>query len=428
MVFNAFAIIALRLPVLIATFIAPYFLDANQFGRLMLFITIATFLSIFLNANIAVGYGRSIYDKVDPNKFLTQAILFTIICHLLVLILLALLNLYLAYQPGFLLLITMSGMWSVDIMLHQVSIKKGIIHKFILYMFLKYLVITIICIATSAVKILQFDHSFMLLEGCVIPLLCLLIFLKTLKIDKLEYNQFWNHVRHMLRFSLPMIVYNICLLAISQSDRFILGIFHGNELIGRYSYFYTLASFVNIGIISFLNSKLVTFYQNRSTQEAPKDFIFYKLHFIYVGGGGAVIFSGYFFLNFLPSDMQSHLNLLTYTLSALAFGLVFQQVSRELAYQKKTTLLMLTTIVGASLNLILNLLLVPHLAAIGALVATGISFFVMSIVANMLTFGASSLLFGKILLICGTAVGFLIVLPIIEHLASIFKLLVFQLK
>lgn len=404
MIINFIAILSLRFPLLIATFVAPYFLSADDFGQFILMLSITTFLSILVNANIAVGFGRAIYDDFVLSELFKSATAFVAVSHASALFILVLIFYIFDLSVVSLVVLVVSATWSIDIILHQLSIRLKKTKNFVGYMAIKYLALLSFCVLVSSSFDWRFDRAFWVFEGVVIPILMAATFL--VKTTTFRFKQLYllKHMRGMLRFSSPMLVYNLSLISISQADRFVLKFFYGSSIVGVYSYFYSLASILNLVVVSYLNSKLVKFFEARSSQSHPQDKVYIKLHGLqFITGSFAIVLST-FMIDYIPREMRDHLDFLSYSLSALAYSIVFQQACRELAYQKKTKSLLLISLLGALINVGLNFILVPAWGAKGALLATGLTYLILSVLSNKVAYSHSSFLPMKILLMFSVSI------------------------
>lgn len=186
-------------------------------------------------------------------------------------------------------------------------------------------------------------------------------------------------VREMLIYCIPLIPNSISWWISDSSDRYILEFFWGASVIGVYAIAYKLPS-----IISILSTILTSAWQISAVEdfgsEESKEFfsdVYQKYASVYVMVCSGMIlfikmiarilFSGEFYEGW------------KYAIILMA-AVIFQALSGFLgiiyAASKKTKTIFITTIVGAGSNIVLNILLIPSMGALGAAVATLVSYIV----------------------------------------------------
>lgn len=188
-----------------------------------------------------------------------------------------------------------------------------------------------------------------------------------------------NVFMEMLVYCIPLIPNSISWWISDSSDRYILEYFFGASAIGIYAIAYKIPS-----IISILSTILTSAWQISAVDdfgsEESKEFfsdVYQKYASVYVMAASGIIllikiiakilFSGEFYEAWKYAMI-------------LLIAVVFQAMNGFLgiiyAASKKTKKIFITTIIGAGSNIVLNILLIPSMGALGAAIATMVSYVV----------------------------------------------------
>ena len=189
----------------------------------------------------------------------------------------------------------------------------------------------------------------------------------------------WKNIKEYIKFSFPMIPNSISWWVNNSLDKYILTLFWGVSITGIYAAGYKIPSFLTIISSIFLSAWQVSAAKDFGTEETR---LFYSnvyknyLSLVVTVGGliilmsrmlSSVLFSKEFFeaWKFAP---------------ILVFAFVFQTMAGFLGTvytsSKKTSMLFVSTTVGALVNAALNLLLIPYFSNLGAAIATLISYII----------------------------------------------------
>lgn len=184
-------------------------------------------------------------------------------------------------------------------------------------------------------------------------------------------------VREILAYCVPLIPNSISWWISDSSDRYMLDFFWGASVLGVYAIAYKIPS-----IISILSTILTSAWQISAVDDfgskESRDFfsdVYQKYASVYVMVSSVIIlfikviakilFSGEFYEAWKYAII-------------LMVAVVFQALNGFLgiiyAASKKTKTIFITTILGAGTNIVLNILLIPSMGALGAAVATMISY------------------------------------------------------
>lgn len=282
--------------------------------------------------------------------------------------------------------------------------------EYIVYFLLYYLVMVVSTTAQQFTKGLEHVDVFVMsgiittFATCMWNLLLLLVFKMGIRGYLLAYilgyatsvlyifvkEKLWTYwigiraintgvVREMLIYCIPLIPNSISWWISDSSDRYILEFFWGASVIGVYAIAYKLPS-----IISILSTILTSAWQISAVEdfgsEESKEFfsdVYQKYASVYIMACtvmilfikiiAKILFTGEFYEAWKYAII-------------LMVAVVFQALNGFLgiiyAASKKTKTIFITTVLGAGSNIILNILLIPHMGALGAAIATLISYIV----------------------------------------------------
>ena len=193
----------------------------------------------------------------------------------------------------------------------------------------------------------------------------------------------WKYVEEYIRFSFPMIPNSISWWVNNSLDQYILTIFWGVSATGIYAAGYKIPSFLTIISSIFLSAWQISAVKDFGTEETRVFFSdIYKKYSSLVIIFGCLIIT---LSKFIASVLLSNEFFEAWRFApVLVFAFVFQTMAGFLGTiytaSKKTSMLFLSTMVGALVNAGLNLLLIPHYASLGASIATAFSYVVVWII------------------------------------------------
>ncbi len=212
------------------------------------------------------------------------------------------------------------------------------------------------------------------------------------------YTRLWRAVKWrsvsrkvigpLLTFCLPMMVTTICWWVTGVSDRYMVASMCSDELNGLYTAAYKIPTLL-IYAVSIFDSAWKLSVSAEEDPEACRDFysrvwrVYTTVAFL---GGGALILTCRLFARLLFADGYGtawrYIPILT---AATVFTALDTFLGSVYFTGKKTMWSMLTAVAGAGLNVLLNLLLIPRWEAMGASIATLISYFAVCILRLMTT-------------------------------------------
>lgn len=198
-------------------------------------------------------------------------------------------------------------------------------------------------------------------------------------------------IKDILRFCVPMIPATICWWVIGVSDRYMVTYFHGDSVNGLYTAAYKIPNLLtilgNIFIEAWQFSAVV---ENRKRGENESDTEFAARRrtltnffgrvfcgyapLLFITGGAMIMCSQLFARILFDPSFYAAWVYIPVLLAATVFSALSNFVGSVYLVEKKPRMSLLTTAIGALLNVLLNLLLIPSMGAMGAAIATLIAY------------------------------------------------------
>ena len=186
-------------------------------------------------------------------------------------------------------------------------------------------------------------------------------------------------IRNYLKYSIPMIPNSINWWINNSLDKYMLTLFWGVSATGIYAAGYKIPSFLTIISSIFLSAWQISAVKDFGSEEGRKLFsnVYKKYSSLVIMTGGIIISLSYLISKILLSN--EFFNAWKFA-PILVYGYIFQTMSGFLGTiytsSKKTSMLFVSTLVGAIINASLNMLLIPKYSSFGASVATAVSYIV----------------------------------------------------
>ena len=190
-------------------------------------------------------------------------------------------------------------------------------------------------------------------------------------------------MREMLRYSVPMIPTTIFWWVTSVSDRFLVIAMQGSEVNGLYAAAYKAPTLLTLFCTVFIEAWQFSAVSERN--EGERSTFFTRVFAGYQG----LIFMAASALTLLSIPVTRILLADSYFASwqyipplalAMAYSALVTFMGSVYMVRKKSVYSFLTAAVGAVVNVVFNLLLIPKYSAMGAAVATFISYFVVLVI------------------------------------------------
>ena len=202
-----------------------------------------------------------------------------------------------------------------------------------------------------------------------------------INISKEKYDKKLS--KSMLSYSIPLIPNSISWWISNSSDKYILAMYWGLSLNGIYSASYKVSSILSIIINIFSNAWLISAVDDFGSEESKK---FYNNIYKQYVSISLIGISGLLFLNKLLAKLlfsEAFYEAWKYQ-PILIIGVAFHGISGFLGSiytsAKKTKMILISTVAGAIINIALNFCLIPKYGALGAAIATTISYMVVLLI------------------------------------------------
>lgn len=199
-------------------------------------------------------------------------------------------------------------------------------------------------------------------------------------------------IKPYLSLSLPLVPAGVCLLIYTLSNRYIVGYFLGVKAVGIYSAAYVLATaggFFYIPLAIILLPAITYLYENNKIQEA-KTHLKYSLKFYLMFAipvvFGVSVLAKPLLVTLTTAEFAAGFSIVPLIVLADAFmgcSLLIMSVALLL---KKTKVIGLIESVGAAINVVLNIILVPAIGILGAAISTLATFILRLIAYSVISF------------------------------------------
>jgi len=183
--------------------------------------------------------------------------------------------------------------------------------------------------------------------------------------------------KELLKFSIPYIPTTMLWLITSVSDRYIVTYFCGESANGLYAAAYKLPTLLSLVSGVFVEAWHFSTVRD-ATDEEKGDFFgtvyFHFMSVMFMGGAFLVAGAKIFTKILLADSYYSSWEFVPVLVMATVFSTLVSFLGSVYFLKKKSTSSMLTAMVGALVNIILNFVMIPTHGAMGAAVATLISY------------------------------------------------------
>lgn len=187
----------------------------------------------------------------------------------------------------------------------------------------------------------------------------------------------WNIAKEMIIYSMPLIPNSLAWWIINSSDRYMLLFFCSSSIVGIYSVAYKIPTILTTFTSLFSTSMRISSVENfksKETNEFLNNTYNLYFHFIVLCGGGLIAITKILAIFLFQKGFFVAWEIVPFLLLAfIAYGLAEYLGVIYLA-DKKTSKILITCILGAVVNIIFNLLLIPLFEAKGAAIATLIGY------------------------------------------------------
>lgn len=187
----------------------------------------------------------------------------------------------------------------------------------------------------------------------------------------------FENIREYLSFGIPTVPGNLSNWLVDQSDRVIIGIFLGSAFVGYYSPSYTICSVILMLVAPFslLLTPLLSSYYDRNEIEEVKIHLNYSLKYFMLLAiptvFGLSILSKPVLTVLSTSQIAQNSYLITPFVAVSLFLVgIYGITSQILVLEKKTKIIGSLWMISAVINVVLNIIFVPHFGIVAAAIST----------------------------------------------------------
>jgi|GEM_PF-1546412 len=196
----------------------------------------------------------------------------------------------------------------------------------------------------------------------------------------------WKHLKSAIHYGLPLVPQAMAVWILSISDRVIIEIYHGLSETGYYNLAANVSMSLSLVVVSLNQAINPRYFQLRLKREKTSNSEVRKLSYATIGIltvlGISMILLAPPLLGFVVNERYSPaLSFLAPLTLGFYFYGVYQMFMRPMLLNKKTGLLAILTVLGAVLNIVLNLIFIPEYGALAATWTTVASYFVVGALA-----------------------------------------------
>ncbi len=218
----------------------------------------------------------------------------------------------------------------------------------------------------------------------------------------------------MLKYALPLIPTTISIWIISLSDRYILSYLIGNEANGLYAIAYKVPTIITIMATIFMDawqiSSVSEYNKNGSVHFFSKVFSVYSA-LVFTASSAIIAFTKLITSILVSSDFYNSWQYMPILVLATVFSCFATFLSTIYMNEKKSGHVLLTTVISAVINIILNFTLIPSFGIQGAGISTLLSYLAMFLIRAVhsrsfikMNLGIRKLIINTLILLLQTAV------------------------
>lgn len=364
--------------------IITYFISPEEYGKSSMFTLAISILQLFVFLGMDQAYTKRYYETVNRSKLLTNAIFPAFILVMAI-------DLGLFFGKGkvaellfgsseeiicvYALIIILPGLAIEKFALMDIRMQqRGVLYS-VMSILLKTL--TLICIVTLFV---QYQKSFRaIVFGTTVAQLLysgiLLFCVRKSFIIRASLLD-WLEIKSLLKFGLPIVPVSIIGWALSGMDKVMLRGFCDYSELGMYEVAFKVVNIIGIAQTCFTSFWVPVAHQwNNDNVD--------KERFVYIGRLISLAMTGIFVLVLLfknviffilADDYGQAVNIVPFLLIYPIMYTVSEVTVMGIYFKEKTLNLLFVSLAASIVNIALNCILIPKAGAIGASIATGVSY------------------------------------------------------
>lgn len=190
--------------------------------------------------------------------------------------------------------------------------------------------------------------------------------------------------KEMTSYSVPLIAYSTASWVNNASDRYLVLLMCGASVNGIYGVAYKIPAILMVFQRIFAQSWQISATKTHSEEDSEQFFTgMYKIYNMFMVLGCGLLIMVVRILAFLmfKKEFFDAYKLVPPLLISVIFGALTGFLGSICLAYKDSKSMGIATGIGAVMNVLLNIILIPHFAAMGASIATGISYFTMCMMA-----------------------------------------------
>ena len=198
----------------------------------------------------------------------------------------------------------------------------------------------------------------------------------------------FKYTKDILHFGLPLIPHSLSGTIMAMSDRYFISYFEGNEQVGLYTVAYQISALmllVSMSVNQAWSPMLFKLLKNENIKQAKK--ITFLLFGLFTLVGGIVyLLRDILFNIFVNESFFIAKEYFGWLLLGFMFQSFYFLVTNILFFEKKTKLLAIITMIGATINIGLNYFFIQRYGVVGVAYATAITwalFFIVVLILDM---------------------------------------------
>ncbi len=370
------------LPFLLLPFLTHY-LSTEDYGILSNFTGFLAIIMPLVGINFVSAFSRQYYKKeVDIKSYVSSGISLQFILAIGVSFLFLFLDTYIKEWTGIdVFFIRVSGIYCLifgltEIILTQWRLENEV-WKFAVYRVLR----TLIEIGLTIFFIMCSDMNYQgrvlgIFLATSIGFLVILLLLVKKRYFKFSFNK--GHIKHILKFGIPLIPHALGASIIVFSDKIIITNFIDLEANGVYSVAFQVALIIGLIQNSFNQAWVPWFYESLTNSSDQIKQKIVRITYLYYLGlillTIILIFGTPLIFMMLGKEFTVGSDLVAWIAFGFLFNGMYKMVVNYLFYTEKTVVIGSITIASAVVNVLLNILLIDSYGLKGAAIATSVTF------------------------------------------------------
>lgn len=208
--------------------------------------------------------------------------------------------------------------------------------------------------------------------GMSLPIIFIGLMFTISQIKSINFNELISNTKYALKICTPMIPHSLFMIMITQLDRVMLSHFSGDYETGIYSFGFSYGSLIIIFINSFVQALQPKIYEDLKNNITKNiyNIVLYSSIFLSLLSLALITFTPEVLHVLGTKDFYVAEEMTVYIIFSGLFQFFTNTLIQIELYYKKAKYIAIGTILTATINFILNLILIPKFGFIGASIAT----------------------------------------------------------